>query len=118
MDIETVRKFALSLPETIEAPHFNLGSFRVRGKIFVTVPPEDGYIHVFVDEQERLLALAMYPDAVEALHWGQKVMGIRIDLRKAKPAAVRHLVLAAWKAKAPKRLALAAGLSLPGRDKL
>ena len=104
MDIQSVRKFALSLPETSEAPHFNFGSFRVRGKIFVTVPPEDGYIHVFVDEQERLLALAMYPGAIEPLHWGQKTVGVRVNLRKANAAAVRHLVNAAWKTKAPKRL--------------
>ena len=114
MDIETVRRFALSLPETTEAPHFNFSSFRVRGKIFVTVPPEGGYIHVFVDEQERLLALAMYPESIEPLHWGHKIAGLRIRLAAAKPASVRHLVTAAWRTKAPKRLAAAAGLMPKG----
>ena len=114
MDIESVRQLALGLPETTEAPHFNFGSFRVRGKIFVTVPPEGGYIHVFVDEQERLLALAMYPDAIEPLYWGEKVAGVRVNLRKAKSVAVRHLVTVAWKTKAPKRLAEAA--KLPGHS--
>ena len=113
MDVQFVREIALALPETAEAPHFNYGSFRVKGKIFVTVPPDGEHIHVFVDEPERLLAVAMYSNAVEPLPWGQKILGVRVNLSRAEPEAVRHLVRAAWRAKAPKRLAGAAGLSGP-----
>ena len=45
-----IRKYALPLPETTEEPHFQYASFRVRGKIFMTVPPGERYIHVFVDD--------------------------------------------------------------------
>jgi len=34
-----VRQFALAMPEASEAPHFDMTSFRVRGKIFATMPP-------------------------------------------------------------------------------
>jgi hypothetical protein len=34
MTLSQVRRFALSLPETTEEPHFDRTSFRVRGKIF------------------------------------------------------------------------------------
>jgi hypothetical protein len=94
-----------------EAPHFDYGSFRVKGRIFVTVPPDGRPIHVFADEQERLLALAMYPEAVEPL--GQRIPGVRIDLPRVEPKAVEHLVRAAWRTKAPKRLVATAGLSGP-----
>ncbi|MGY4517105.1 MmcQ/YjbR family DNA-binding protein [Lysobacter sp. HA18] len=113
MNVQSVRAIALALPEVTEAPHFDYGSFRVKGKIFVTVPPDGEHIHVFVDEQERLLAIAMYPAAVEALHWGQKVLGVRINLSHATPEAVEHLVRSAWRNKAPKRLAATATLSGP-----
>lgn len=36
MKMATVRRFALQLPEITEQPHHHDGSFRVRGKIFVT----------------------------------------------------------------------------------
>ena len=48
----TVRRLALSLPETAEAPHHDMTSFRVAGKIFATMPPEGGRVHVFVGDEE------------------------------------------------------------------
>jgi hypothetical protein len=38
MDLQRVRSLALALPETVEQDHFGNPSFRVRGKIFATVP--------------------------------------------------------------------------------
>lgn len=37
VSIASVRRFALSFPETEELPHFHLSSFRVKKKIFVTM---------------------------------------------------------------------------------
>ena len=37
INIETVRKVALSFDDAIELPHFDLASFRVRKKIFATL---------------------------------------------------------------------------------
>ena len=99
MRLETVRKAALALPETTEEPHHNFGSFRVRGKIFITVPPDNEHIHVFVNEQDREVALAAYPDFTEKLPWGGKVVGIRVALTKAAPAVVKALVKQAYKNK-------------------
>jgi len=104
MDIEAVRAIALALPEVTEEPHFNYGSFRVKGKIFVTVPPDEQHIHVRLDEQQRLLALEVYPNGIEPLHWGKQILGVRIDLTRADPQAVAHLVQTAWRLRAPKRL--------------
>ncbi len=104
MKVAEVRRHALSLPEVTEAPHFQYSSFRVRGKIFVTVPPEEEHIHVFVPELEREVALALEPESLEKLLWGGKVVGLRVHLRKAKPAHVNRLVSQAWASKAPKKL--------------
>jgi hypothetical protein len=48
MKLDVARRFALSLPETTEAPHFHYASFRVQGKIFATAPPDGEHLHVFV----------------------------------------------------------------------
>jgi len=99
-----LRRYALALPEVTEEPHFDYASFRVRGKIFVTVPPDGAHVHVFAGEQHREPALAMHPEFLEKLTWGSKVVGLRVDLHHADAAVVEQLVLRAWEAKAPKRL--------------
>lgn len=96
MKLEAVRTAALALPETTEEPHHDFGSFRVRGRIFVTIPPDNEHIHVFVNEPDRELALAAYPEFTGKLLWGGKVVGVRVALAKAKPAVVKTLVRQAY----------------------
>ena len=69
-DLAEARRLALSLPEATEQPHFDMASFRVRGKIFVTVPPEGTRLHVFIDPLEVEGYVAQDPAAFEPLHWG------------------------------------------------
>lgn len=107
MKLNQVRRHALSLPEVTEEPHFQYSSFRVRGKIFVTVPPDEKHIHVFVGEEQREPALALYPKFLEKLTWGAKVVGLRVALAPAASNVVNRLVSLAWQNKAPKSLAKA-----------
>jgi hypothetical protein len=107
MKIAQVRQYALSLPEATEEPHFEYSSFRIRGRIFVTVPPDEEHIHVFVGEDKRERALALHPGFLEKLTWGGKVRGLRVRLSKASPTVVSWLVREAWENKAPKRLVAA-----------
>ena len=111
MKIAEIRRYALSLPDVTEQPHFDFSSFRIRGKIFVTVPPDEKHIHVFVGDDERERAIARHPEFLEKLIWGGKVRGLRVILPKASPVVVHHLISAAWAHKAPKRLAAAAAKS-------
>ena len=96
MKIDAVRKYAMALEAVTEEPHHASSSFRVRGKIFVTVPPSDDVVHVFVAEEDRESALALYPDFIEKLFWGGKVVGLRVLLAAAKPTAVKSLVSKAY----------------------
>ena len=104
-NLDQIRRCALSLAEVTEQPHFDYVSFRVRGKIFITVPPDGKHLHVFVAEEQRELALAVHPACVEKLRWGGKVVGLRVDLAKAEGKAVKELIHQAWSRKAPKSLA-------------
>ena len=104
MKLEAARRIALALPEAAEAPHFDYTSFRVRGRIFATAPPDGLHLHVFVDDLERERALTLHADCIEKLWWGKKVVGLRVNLAKAGSPLVRGLLENAWKRKAPRSL--------------
>ena len=105
MKLEEARAFALSLPETSEAPHHRMSSFRVRGKIFATVPVDGEHLHVFVDELETHAAAAENPRAFAELWWGKRLAGVRVNLRAADSELVLDLLEEAWRRKAPASLA-------------
>ena len=95
----------MALPEVNEEPHHQYSSFRVHGKIFVTVPPKGDCIHIFVGETDREQAIALYPSFVEKLFWGGNVRGVRVILGAAASGVVKNLIRSAWLTKAPKSLA-------------
>ena len=99
-----VRQIALSLPEATEAPHHDMTSFRVDGKIFATVPPQGDRVHIMVTEEEVKAYCAEYPEVVEELWWGKRLSGCRVILKKADLALLRELLNEAWRRRAPKKL--------------
>jgi hypothetical protein len=99
-----VRRLALALPETTEAPHHNMTGFRVAQKLFATMPPEADRVHIFVGPDEVAASCAEYPGVVEELWWGKKLSGCRVMLAGANPMIVRELLTEAWRRKAPKKL--------------
>jgi len=106
-DLAQAQRLALSMPEVTEEPHFDMTSFRVRGKIFVTAPPDGTRLHVFVDPLEVEAYVAQDPAAFEPLHWGQRVRGVRVTLAAASAASLAELIEEAWRRKAPKSLVAA-----------
>ncbi len=100
----TVRRLALALPESAEAPHHDMTSFRVAGKIFATLPPEGGRLHVFLDDDDITASCAEFPAAVEELWWGAKRRGCRVVLQNATTAMVRALLTESWRRRAPKKV--------------
>ncbi|MBL8331140.1 MAG: YdeI/OmpD-associated family protein [Rubrivivax sp.] len=101
MNMTQVRRFAMSLPGVTEEPHHHFGSFRVTGRIFVTVPPEQTHLHLFVPEAVREQALAAWPAVAEKLLWGGKVVGMRVVLNGADAALVKGWIREAWQHKMP-----------------
>jgi hypothetical protein len=99
-----VRRFALALPGATEEPHFDMISFRVKGKIFATVPADEAHLHVFVDETEVQASVAEDPAVFEPLLWGARIRGVRVRLSGAPADRVCELVQEAWRRKAPARL--------------
>lgn len=101
--LEHAHEIALGLLEVEVAPHHDMASFRVRGKIFATVP-DVNHLNVMLAEDDVPLAVAMSRRAVAELQWGKRISGVTIDLRHASPRLVNDLLEQAWRRRAPKML--------------
>jgi hypothetical protein len=106
MTLDDVRRFALSLPETTEAPHHERTSFRVRGKIFATALPDaPDSVNVLLDEPDARAAVFEDADAHGELWWGKRLVGVKVTLPLADPRRVEELLTEAWLRRAPTTLA-------------
>ncbi len=101
--IRDVRRLALSLPEAAEQDHWGRPSFRVRGRIFATVPDFE-HLNVMIDPFDVEAAIHVDPDACAELCPGKEVRGVKVNLRVAELSMVGDLLTAAWRRKAPKSL--------------
>jgi hypothetical protein len=99
------RSLALDLPEATEDEHMGHPDFRVRGKIFATLGPDEewGMVKLTPDQQASFVRLA--PTVFEPFRgaWGKRGC-TKVCLEAAKEATVRQALLAAWRNTAPKRL--------------
>lgn len=91
-----VARFALSLPDTSEEPQLNCSFFRVRGRVFATIPPGRRHLHVFLHPVDSEFAATIHPEFVEPLVWDDHVVGVRVHLANAVPKFVERLVSQAW----------------------
>jgi hypothetical protein len=103
MTLAEVRDLAMNLHGSTESPHRRYTSFRLRGRIYATAPKEGGFLHVFLDEADRERLVRLDPAAYEKLGWGRKVVGLRVDLGRARREDVAALLRLAWQRKLPGR---------------
>jgi hypothetical protein len=113
MTFDEVRTLAMELPEATEEPHFEMTSFRIRGRIFATAPAGGEFVHVFVDADEVRASLAADPETFSELWWGKRLSGLRVTVASADAADVEELLTEAWLRKAPKKMAAAFRSSEP-----
>ncbi|MDX6701807.1 MAG: hypothetical protein QOF26_2033 [Baekduia sp.] len=106
MDVEDLRAVALALPEAVEADHFGRPSFRVRGKIFVTVHEDGQGVNLKLPRDEHEALVASRPDVFGTVTWGQLIR-TSVRLEVADPEELAELVQEAWRAVAPKRVVAA-----------
>jgi len=106
MTDEELVSLALDLPDTAEGTHFGPRDFRVRGKIFMTLPGPDFCVVKLTPDQQQM-ALATMPEHVAAVPGGWGLKGsTRLFHRDADDEEVRTLVRRAWRNVAPKTMAL------------
>jgi hypothetical protein len=105
MTASAFRKLALSLSGVVEGSHMGHADFRVGGKIFASLGPDEDWAMVKLgpDEQADLIGQGKGPYQPASGTWGLRGCTI-ITLRRASEAQVRRAIAAAWRNVAPKRL--------------
>ena len=105
MTAEEFRNLALSFPEASEAAHMGHPDFRVRGKIFATLGPDEAWGMVKLTPDDQALFVRTEPDAFRPVNgaWGRRGCTY-VRLEAATEPAVRQALVAAWRNTAPKRL--------------
>jgi hypothetical protein len=100
------RAIALSLPETVEAEHMGHPDFRVGGKVFATLGyPRAGWAMVKLPPVEQEAFVRLHPGIFTPVKgaWGE-AGATNIILRSARSSVLRAALMAAWQARAPRRL--------------
>ena len=101
MNRETVRRLALSLPEAEEKSHFEKPDFRVRNRIFATLP-EDGHAVVKLTRDQQEMLTASEPDIFQPVKGGWGRQGwTRVMIEAADEITLRSALVTAWRNVAP-----------------
>jgi hypothetical protein len=105
MTADEFRKLALSFPKAVEMSHMNHPDFRVGGKIFATIWPDDnwGMVKLIVEQQASFIKAE--PKVFQPIkgYWGKKG-ATSVNLRAAKKGSVMKALEMAWRNTAPKKL--------------
>ncbi len=106
MTADQFRRLALSLPEAVESAHMNHPDFRVGGKIFATLGPDEKWGMVKLTPEQQAEFVRADPAAFQAFDnaWGRRG-ATKVILVKSKKAMVRRALIEAWRNTASKRLA-------------
>jgi hypothetical protein len=114
MNKETVRKLALSLPETEEKSHFGKPDFRVRNHIFATLP-EGGHAVVKLTPDQQEMLVGSEPGIFQPVNGGWGRQGwTRVLLAAADELTLKSALLTAWRNVAPVALSKALDQSATG----
>jgi hypothetical protein len=99
------RCLALGLLEASEESHMGHPDFRVRGKIFATLGPDEDWGMVKLTPEQQALFTRTEPDVFEPVNgaWGRRGCTY-VRLEAASEPAVRQALVEAWRNAAPKRL--------------
>jgi hypothetical protein len=106
MTADEFRSLALSLPQAAEQSHHDHPDFRVGGKIFATLGPDETWAMVRLTLAEQASFVRLQPKVFQpfAGAWGRRGC-TRVNLAAAEELIVRQALVAAWRNRAPKRLA-------------
>ncbi len=105
MTDEDIRALALSLPAAEELPHFDRASFRVRGKIFATLPPGGELVVLKLPVLVKESLVQEDPGAIVPLPGGWNKGGwTQIAIGRMDPPKLSDLIRLAWRGVAPQKL--------------
>ena len=107
MTEDELRALDLSLPEATEQETWGEATFRVRGKIFVTIGSSGEGAGVKATLCDQAALVALYPEAFSVARYVGRYGWVSVNLRAVDNELLRDLVIEAWRRTAPKRLVAA-----------
>lgn len=117
MNADDVRRLALQMPEAAEKSHFGKADFRVRNRIFATLPDAvTAVVKLTRDQQDMLTAAEPSIFAPVPGGWGRQG-STRVTLAAADEVTLRSAVVTAWRNVAPVSLRKAFESSAAGRSR-
>jgi hypothetical protein len=106
MTLNEYRHIALAQPEAVESSHMNHPDFRVRNRIFATIPSvekNEGMVKLTPNQQRQFAQ--EYPKVFRAVPGGWGIRGATlVTLALATKEIVNRAMGCAWRNAAPKRL--------------
>ncbi|KUH40010.1 MULTISPECIES: MmcQ/YjbR family DNA-binding protein [Streptomyces] len=106
IDAEVVRRVALSLPETVEKEAWSMPTFRVAGKMFLTVPDDGTSVAVRCPRHERGELIAAEPHKFWVPPHEVSSAWVRVRLASLEDLdELRDVIVDSWRQAAPDRLA-------------
>ncbi|MFE3329631.1 MmcQ/YjbR family DNA-binding protein [Streptomyces sp. NPDC059176] len=117
IDAEDIRRIALSFPETVEKEAWDIPTFRVAGKMYITIPDDQTSFAVRCPKHERAELIAAEPEKfwVPSHEAGSAWVRVRLaaleDLEE-----LRDILVDSWRQAAPDRLAEQHPELRPGTD--
>jgi len=105
MTADEFRCLALRLPATQEQAHQGHPDFRVGGKVFATLGPDEDWAMVKLTPDQQAFVTRRDPTAFQPFSgaWGGQGC-TRIELSIAETSAARQALIAAWRNTAPASL--------------
>ncbi len=96
LSVAAFRKLALSMPEAVEAPHFESASFRVKGKIFATLNESPGKATLKLKPEQQEMLMSAEPAIFQRVPnvWGNKGW-TWMDLKTADKKTAESALVAA-----------------------
>jgi hypothetical protein len=96
------RRLALNFPETIESAHMGHPDFRVAGKIFATLGPDESWAMLKLTPQQQKESLRAHPKVFEPFNgaWGRRGC-TKVLLNAATKPILTPALIAAWRNTAP-----------------
>ncbi len=103
ISVSLIKSIALSFPETDQHPHFDLVSYRVNKKIFITVNEPQKRCTLKFDKEFQDIFTSVSKGAIYPVPnaWGRSGW-TTVELEKIKPEILKDAMLIAWRCVAPK----------------
>jgi len=109
VDVETVRRLALALPEVVEGVCYGTPAFRVKNHLFARLREDGETLVLSADNDAREALIKAKPDTFFVTDHYVRYDWVLVRLPAVSEKELRDLLVFAWRRKAPSKHAVRHG---------